>query len=130
MSGCFGTRPAQPLLFAHRETEHTSEHRLERGQADLAVTLSGMRVSHREQRAARVHWNVQRGPGHQFLVVQVAGVDPRRRTADTAQRFRRRYTHTSEERAQRDLDTRCEASDHALLVEWDDLAVFVRKLFR
>ena len=41
---------------------------------------------------------------HQFLIVKISGVNPRRRAVDPPVRFRRRHAHAAEERTQRNLD--------------------------
>ena len=89
-----------------------------------------MAVADLEQRAGRVHGNVERGSRDQFLVVEIARVDPRRRAADAAIRLRRRHAHAAEERPERNLDAIGESPDHALAVERNDLDPRVRKIIR
>jgi hypothetical protein len=128
--GRFAPRPTQVEIFAHDELKNACQRGFERRDIHLSVTLRGMSVAHFEQRAARLDRDVERRAGDQFLVVQVASVEPRRSAADAARSLRRRDAHTPKERPQRNLDPIGKVRYHAVPVEWDDFDSRVRKFIR
>ena len=65
------------IALADRQLHAAAQRGLDRRLIDFAVTLRGVAVADLEQRARHVHRNPQRRAGHQFLVVEVAGVNAR-----------------------------------------------------
>src|ERR1700693_4938812 len=64
-----------------------------------------------------MHRNEERSSLHQFLVVEISGMNPRRRAVDAAVRFGRRHAQAAEERPQRNLYGIAEVSQHAVPIE-------------
>src|SRR5262249_49648089 len=81
MRGGLGTRPSQLHVFADDELKLAAQPGFDRGQIDLAMTLRGVRIASRKQRARRMHRHEQRGARDQILVVHVAGVNAGRTAA-------------------------------------------------
>ena len=107
-------------VFADDELQPPIERCLDRGLIDFAVSLGGVPVANLEQRATYVHGDEQRGDGHELPVVQIARVDPRWGTADSACSRGWRHTHAPEEGSQGNLDSRREYSDHSFFVQGND----------
>src|SRR5262249_24622893 len=128
--GSFAPRPAQVEILAYDELKDAGERGFERRNIHLSVALRGMPVTHLEQRSASVDRNIKRRPGYQFLVVQIAGVEPRWSAADAARRLRWRDAHASKERPQRNFDPIGKTRHHAVTVEWNDLGPRIRKFIR
>ena len=79
-----------------------------------------MAVADLEEGAGGVHGDEQRRPGDERLVVEIAGVDPRRVAADAPGGRRRRDAHATEERLERHLDAGREGRDQPPTVQRDD----------
>src|SRR5262249_2673578 len=116
--------------FADEELEFPDKRSLKRGDAALAIPLTGMTVADLKERPARVNRDEERRPGYQFFIIKVARVYAGRRAADAARRFGRRHAHAAEKWAQRDFDTVAEARHHPLLVQRDYLHLRVWVIFR
>src|SRR4051812_11738547 len=97
-----GARPAELHVLSDCEAEGAVERSLEGGDVYLSVALSGVSVTDFEERSFHVHGNVEGGARDQFLVVEIAGVNPRRRTVDAPIREGRRDAHAPKERPQWD----------------------------
>src|SRR6266852_3941615 len=83
-----GARPAQLHVLANYQLKSADQRSFHRGDVDLAIALSGVSVTGEKQRAFRMHGNEKRRARNQFLVVQVAGMDPRRPAADASRNIR------------------------------------------
>src|SRR5690242_12370184 len=128
--GRLGARPAQVHILTHDKLERARQRGLHRGDVDLAVALSRMAVADLKQRAPGMNGNVQRSARNEILVVQIAGVDPRRSAADSPVAVWGRYTHASEKWPKRYLDQIRETGQHPLAIERDNLRPGVRKIVR
>jgi hypothetical protein len=120
MRGRFRARPRQRHAFAYRQLHPTAQRGFNRGLVDLAVALRRVAVANLEQRAGHMHGNEQRRPGHELLVIEIAGVNVRRIAADAAPRRRRRDPHAPEKRPQGNFNPRRKMPDHPLAVHADD----------
>src|SRR5580700_6179144 len=69
----------------------------------------------------RMHGNEKRGSGYQFLVIEIAGVNPRRSAIHFARGWWRSDAHAAEERFERKLNARSEGPDFARSVQGNDL---------
>ena len=56
-------------VFAHYKLKNACERGFERGDIYLSVTLRGVPIAHLEKRTARLHRDIERRAGDQFLVV-------------------------------------------------------------
>ena len=119
-------RPEQVLVLVHDELEGSAQESLHCGDINLAVALARMAVANLEERSFDMYRDVERGARHQFLVIHVAGVHPRRRAVDASRGWGRGNTHAAEEGVQRNLDARCELGHHPLAVEGDNFRSAVR----
>ena len=107
------------------------QRRLHRRDVDFAVALAGVAVADVEQRALRPDRDVERRSGDQLLVVEIPGVNARRRAVHSAHRRRRRDADAAEERMQRNGDAGAEMAEHVDRVELDDLRVrLAREILR
>src|SRR5205814_8779996 len=100
-----------------------------RGDIQLAVTLTVVAVADFKERAGRMSGNVQRRSCHEILVVQIAGLNPRRIATETSGSFRRSDTHAAKKRMQWNFDAGSEARNHALFVERNNFHLRVRVVF-
>src|SRR5437879_10817315 len=100
----FGAGPAESDVLAHDELKRADERSFERGDIHFAVTLAGVAVADFKQRAGRMNGNVQRRSCHEILVVQIAGLNPRRIATETSGSLRRRDTHNTKERIEWSID--------------------------
>ena len=118
-----GARPLEVHVLADDHLDGAAQRCLHRGDVDLAIALAGMSVADLEQRARHPHRNEERRAGDEVLVVEVAGVNPRRRAVDPAHRSRRCHADAAEERMHRDVDPVGEVRDVVQRVERDDPAL-------
>src|ERR1044071_4372814 len=88
-----------------------------------------MRVAKRKQRPADMNRDVERSAGHEFFIVQIAGVNPRRVTRNAAGEEGRCDTHAAEKGTDRNFYG-AEARQHPAPVQWNDLDAFVWKVLR
>src|SRR5262249_22167930 len=80
-----------------------------------------MRVTNGEQGPCDVEWHEQRGAGDEVLVIEIAGMDAGRATADPAQRNIRSDAHRTEERLiDRHNDTARDLRCLGLAIDRDD----------
>jgi hypothetical protein len=94
---------------------------LDGGNIHLAVSLRGVAIADREQRARDVDRHIERGAGTYILVVDVADMHSRRAAADSPQGRRRSDPHRSEEgRRQRDNRAGRDLGRPRLTVDGDD----------
>src|SRR5256712_2681638 len=110
------------------ELERSDEGSFERSDVHFPVALAGMAVANFKERAAGVDRKEKRRARDQILVVEVAGVYPRRIAADTPRNFRRSNAHAAEEGMQRDLDALGEMRDHPRFIQRDDFHARVGKV--
>lgn len=94
----FGAGPFEVQVFADDEAEDSGEGGLHGGDVDFAVSLSGVAVADFEERSFGVDRDVEGAAGDEFLVIEVAGVEPRRGAGDLAGVGRRCDAHAAEER--------------------------------
>ena len=89
-----------------------------------------MAVADLEESTFRVNGDEECRANDQVLIVEVAGVNPWRRTADASGDFRRGHAHASEKRMQGDLDSFSKERDHASLVQRNDFPSRIREILR
>src|SRR5438132_1482281 len=77
-----------------------------------------------------MHRNEKRRARHQFFVVEIARMNPRRRARDAARNVRWRHTDAAKEWMKRYLDPVRKVRDHSFLVERNDAHLRVRKVLR
>src|SRR5579864_1736915 len=112
----FGSWILLMCALVHHKLQRTHERGLHGSDIHFTVALPGVTIPNLKQGAARVHRHVKRAPRHQFFVIHVARVDVRRGAVNSPVSFGRRYSHTSEEWVQRNLDSWSELRHHALVV--------------
>src|SRR6202011_1466459 len=61
---------------------------------------------------------------------QISCMDPGWVAAEFSRRLRRGNAHAAEKWMQRNLNPRSKPCHHALLIQWDDLHLRIRKIFR
>src|SRR6266513_1620872 len=125
----FGAGPAESDVLAHDELKRADERSFERGDIHFAVTLAGVAVADFKERAGRMNGNVQRRSCHEILVVQIAGLNPRRIATETSGSFRRSDTHAAKKRMQWNFDAGSEARNNVLFVERNNFHLRVRVVF-
>src|SRR2546421_817463 len=69
-------------VFAHDQLKSSNQRSLHRGDVNFAVTLARVSIAREKKRAFRMHRNEKRRARHQFFVVEIAGMNPRRRARD------------------------------------------------
>ncbi len=77
-----------------------------------------------------MHGEKESRTGYQLLIVHVSAVHPRWRAADPARHLRRRHADASKEGRQGNFDSRAESRDPALLIEWNNFRLSIRKIVR
>src|SRR6202030_3572759 len=80
----FGPWPSQSHVLANDELKSPGERRLKRGYVHFAVALSGMAVAGLEKRAGSVNRNIERRSLHKVFVIEISGMNPRRRAANSS----------------------------------------------
>ncbi len=114
------------LIFVHDELEGSGELGFKRGDVDFAVALSGVAVADLEICTFGVDRDVEGGSGDHFLVVDIAGMHPRRGGVPLASG--RGDAHAAEEGMEREIDAGSEVADHFCAVEGDDAGFAVGKV--
>ena len=99
--------------------ESPRQARLQRRPADFAVALGGVPVASREQGALVPDREIDRRPGDQFLVVEIAAVLARLDRRDAPVLGLRRHPEVAEEGAERQIASPGQPPDHRCVVEWD-----------
>jgi len=79
-----------------------------------------------EERAGRVHGNIERRAGDEVLVIEIACHNPRRRAVEAARTFRRRVAHAAEKRDAVESRCRREFRHHPLFIQRNDFHFCVR----
>jgi hypothetical protein len=105
------------------ELEASAQRRLDSSLIDFAIALRCVAVADLEQCARNVDGNEQRGAGHELAIIQISGMDARRRAAHAPRSGRRRNAHAAEERTQGNHDARREHRRHPFAVERKDRGV-------
>src|SRR5579871_4418709 len=116
------------LILVNNKAESPGQKRLQRSDIDLSVALAGVPVPHLKQSSSSMNRNKKLCPRNKFLVVDVAGMHPRRSTVIPSGRFGRRNAHASEKRMQRNHYARREVRHHLLSIQRNDLAASIRKI--
>ena len=128
--GRFGAGQGEVQVLAHDKLQGARERSFQGRDIDFAVALAGVAIAHEKQRPRRVHRQIQRGAGYQFLIVKVAAVDARRRAVDAARCGRRGHAHAPEKRPQRHVDARQKMGHHFLRIERNNAHFGVAKILR
>src|SRR5262245_43466356 len=89
-----------------------------------------MAIADFKERSPGVDRDEKRRAGNEFLVVEIAGMNPWRRAIDRAHRPRWRDAHAAKEWTQRDLHAVGELAHHSRRVEANDLRAAVREILR
>src|ERR1700758_395861 len=108
-------------ILVDNKFEGAAKESLHRGDVHLTVALARVTIADLKERSLGVNGNIERGSGHEFLVVHVARVHPRRSAVDAARRRRRCNAHAAEEGMKWNLDTRSKLRHHLLTIERNDL---------
>src|SRR5262245_19907410 len=130
MGGRFGARIGVVEVVARNELELALQRRLDRGDADLTVTLHAVAVAAGEQRALPKHRKIERGSGAKLLVVEIAADGAGYDRSDTPPWQRRRHAHHAKERRELEFETPRHGPDHAILVEGNDDVARLIKVVR
>src|ERR1700676_5083752 len=114
---CFCSWPMDSHVLAHEELKCATQRSFHCGAIDFSVALPCMTVSNFKERAASVDWKIQRCAGDQIFIVHVSAMDPGLTAADPARPLRRRNSHTSKKRTDRNLDSFRKIGHTELFVE-------------
>src|SRR5579859_2543055 len=118
------------LILVNDKAKRTGQKCLHRSDIDLAIALAGMAVANLKECPRRMNGNEQSRTRHEFFIVNVAGVHPRRSTVIFPGRLRRSYAHASKKRMQWNLNPWAETSKHLFAIEGNDFAASIREIVR
>src|SRR5882757_4512884 len=108
------------FAFVDDELEFPDEGGFDGGDVYFAVALGRMAVANLEKRAFYEYGIVDGGAGYEFLVIEVAAVDPWWGAVPATGIFWRGYAEAAEEGMEGDLDAFGPVADHFFCVEGDD----------
>src|SRR5215210_6753201 len=91
-----GARPCEGHILADDQLDASTQRGFDRGLVHFAVPLRRVSVADLEQRAGDMHRNEEGRPGDELFVIEVAGMNPGRRTVDASSRGGRRNAHAPE----------------------------------
>src|SRR5262245_26736681 len=100
----FRAGPDELLALADEYLNTAAYGSFQSRQADFAVALQSVSVSHGEECSGNVYRKIQCRTRDQLLVVEIPRVKPRRAARDSAHHRRRRYPDRTEKRRERQND--------------------------
>src|SRR5882724_1386661 len=128
--GGLGSWPVQGFTFVDDELQLPDEGGLDGGDVDFPVALGSMAVADLEQRSFYENWVIDSSAGDEFLVIQVAAMDPWWGAVPATGFLWRGYAQAAEKRMQGDLYSFRPVGDHFFCIQLDDLHLAVEDLVR